>query len=523
MEAVQPARSLSHSPLFQVMLSLNNTPGGDAMELPGLTLSQVQSEHTIAQFDLSLSLNDGGAGLHGGIDYAVDLFDRSTVERLACHFMTVLEAMAASDAQAVATLPIMTAVQRAQVLEGFNATATDYPQDALIHELFEGRVDAQPDALAVRDGSGSLSYAELDARANRLAHELIAQGVGPDARVAICVERSVEMVVGLLGILKAGGAYVPLDPDYPPERLAFMLQDSAPSLLLTQSSLADRLPAHAVATLCLDDAAAPWAARPAHRPDPQALGLGSRHLAYMIYTSGSTGQPKGVMNEHRGVVNRLLWAQREYRLDADDRVLQKTPFGFDVSVWEFFLPLLAGAGLVMARPGGHRDPEYLQALIEAEGITTMHFVPSMLAEFVSQVRDARCRSLRQVLCSGEALPHGVLQRASQALPQVAWHNLYGPTEAAIDVTAWPCRVGAYGEVVPIGRPIANTQMYILDAQGTPVPVGVAGELHIGGDGVARGYWNREALTAERFVRDPFRASSISAAMAWRAGTGTARR
>jgi amino acid adenylation domain-containing protein len=502
-EAVQPARSLSHSPLFQVMLSLNNTPGGDALALPGLTLSQVRSEHTIAQFDLSLSLNDGGAGLHGGIDYAVDLFDRSTVERFAGHFVTLLEAMVASDAQAVATLPIMTAAQQAQVLEGFNATATEYPKDALIHQLFEAQVDARPDALAVRDGSRSLSYGELEASANRLAHELIARGVGPDARVAICVERSVEMVVGLLGILKAGGAYVPLDPDYPPDRLAFMLEDSAPSLLLTQSSLADGLPAHAVATLCLDDAAAPWAARSAQRPDPQALGLGSRHLAYMIYTSGSTGLPKGVMNEHRGVVNRLLWAQREYRLDAADRVLQKTPFGFDVSVWEFFLPLLAGAGLVLARPGGHRDPDYLQALIEAERITTMHFVPSMLAEFVSQVRDARCRSLRQVLCSGEALPHGVLQRASQVLPQVALHNLYGPTEAAIDVTAWPCRVGAYGEVVPIGRPIANTRIYILDAQGAPVPMGVAGEIHIGGDGVARGYWNREALTQERFVRDPF--------------------
>ena len=500
-EALQPARSMSYSPLFQSMLSFNNTATGQALTLPGLTLSQLQAEHTIAQFDLSLSLNDGGAALHGGIDYAVDLFDRVTVERFADYFFALLEGLAGSTQIAVKALPLLSASQREHVLETFNATAIDYPRDALIHQLIEQQVDAQPDAVAVRDAEQSLTYAELDARANRLAHALIAQGVRPDARVAICAERGVAMMVGLLGILKAGGAYVPLDPDYPAERLAFMLDDCAPALLLTQSSLADRLPAHAVPTVLLDTLSTELAAQPAHRP--AVSGMTSRHLAYVIYTSGSTGRPKGVMNEHRGVVNRLLWAQQEYQLTAADRVMQKTPIGFDVSVWECFLPLLAGAQLVLARPGGHRDPEYLQTLIEAEGITTMHFVPSMAAEFVAQVRDTRCRSLRQILCSGEALPHHVLQRGSQVLPQVAWHNLYGPTEAAIDVTAWRCELGAYGEVVPIGKPIANTRMYILDARGEPVPLGVAGELYIGGDGVARGYLNRPELTAERFLRDPF--------------------
>ncbi|MDQ3510342.1 MAG: amino acid adenylation domain-containing protein, partial [Pseudomonadota bacterium] len=308
-----------------------------------------------------------------------------------------------------------------------------------------------------------------------------------------------------LGILKSGGAYVPLDPDYPPERLAYMLGDSAPVALLTQTKLAGILSTDDVPTLVLDEveARAGLAAQPAHSPALRARCLTSRNLAYVIYTSGSTGTPKGVMNEHQGVVNRLLWAQGEYRIDVADRVLQKTPYSFVVSVWEFFLPLVAGAGLVLARPGGHRDPSYLLALIEAAGVTTMHFVPSMLAEFVSQVRNERCRSLRQVLCSGEALPHAMLRRASEALPQVAWHNLYGPTEAAIDVTAWRCRIGAYGEIVPIGQPIANTRIYVLDGDGTPVPIGVAGEIHIGGDGVARGYLNRPELTAERFLKDPF--------------------
>ncbi|MBA3485668.1 MAG: amino acid adenylation domain-containing protein [Lysobacter sp.] len=395
--------------------------------------------------------------------------------------------------------------EREQVLEGFNATATDYPREALIHELFEAQAAAHPDAEAVVYEDQRLSYGELNARANQVAHYLLSQGVKPDDRVAICVERSLELVVGLLGILKSGGAYVPLDPDYPPERLAYMLGDSAPVALLTQTKLAGILSTDDVPTLVLDEveARAGLAAQPAHSPALRARCLTSRNLAYVIYTSGSTGTPKGVMNEHQGVVNRLLWAQGEYRIDVADRVLQKTPYSFDVSVWEFFLPLVAGAGLVLARPGGHRDPSYLLALIEAAGVTTMHFVPSMLAEFVSQVRNERCRSLRQVLCSGEALPHAMLQRASEALPQVAWHNLYGPTEAAIDVTAWRCRIGAYGEIVPIGQPIANTRIYVLDGDGTPVPIGVAGEIHIGGDGVARGYLNRPELTAERFLKDPF--------------------
>jgi amino acid adenylation domain-containing protein len=505
-DAVQPQRSLAHSPLFQTLLALNNTAGrGDALRLPDLDLVPVELETAAAQYELSLHLDDGAEALSGLLVYATDLFDRSTVERWAGHFVRLLEAMVLDPAGAAGTLPMLSDAERRQVLAGFNATAAEYPEDTLIHELFEEQAAAQPDAVAVIFEDRSLTYGELNARANQLAHELIALGVRPDDRVAICAERSLEMVVGLLGILKAGGAYVPLDPAYPIDRLQYMFCDAEPKALLTQQALHQALPASDVQTLVLDSETL-WtklATRPSINPDARAHGLTVRNLAYVIYTSGSTGMPKGVLNEHRGVVNRLWWARSEYRLQAHDRVLQKTPFSFDVSVWELFLPLLAGARLVMARPGGHQDPSYLADIIAREQITTIHFVPSMLPAFLTQANAENCRSLRRVKCSGEALSHSVVQELAERLPHVGVHNLYGPTEAAVDVTAWPCRPGQYGQTIPIGRPIANTRIYILDAHGEPVPVGVAGELYIGGVQVARGYLNRPELTAERFVSDPF--------------------
>ncbi|MBV8466230.1 MAG: amino acid adenylation domain-containing protein, partial [Burkholderiales bacterium] len=354
-----------------------------------------------------------------------------------------------------------------------------------------------------------LSYVELNRRANQLAHYLLAAGVRPDDRVAICVERSFDMVVGLLGILKAGGAYVPLDPSHPVDRLAWMLEDSAPAAVLTQTQLQDKLVRPSVPVIVLDAAAirSELSGYAGHNPSRATLGLGPEHMAYVIYTSGSTGRPKGVINQHSGVVNRLCWAQETYRLKQDDCVLQKTPFGFDVSVWEFFLPLLAGARLIMARPDGHRNPQYLREIVAEQRITTMHFVPSMLPAFLAVADEAGCASLRRVLCSGEALPHAEQERFMAALPHCELHNLYGPTEAAIDVTAWHCVPDRHVGIVPIGKPIANTQIYILDSGGQPVPVGVVGELHIGGVGVARGYLNRPELTAERFVADPFSRTS----------------
>ncbi|MBV8777993.1 MAG: amino acid adenylation domain-containing protein, partial [Alphaproteobacteria bacterium] len=358
----------------------------------------------------------------------------------------------------------------------------------------------------------SLSYAALDAHANRLAHHLRGLGVGPDVLVGICAERSPEMVIGLLGILKAGGAYLPLEPDYPSERLAGMVSDAGLRVVLMQAALAGKLPLREqVCRIELDgliDSVTGGEVRMAALP---LAGLHPANLAYLIYTSGSTGRPKGAANSHAGLHNRLAWMQDAYRLSGDDVVLQKTPFGFDVSVWEFFWPLITGARLVLAQPGAHRDPARLVETIRAERVTTLHFVPSMLQAFVEHAAAAAtpavalCPSLRRIICSGEALPSELRDRVARLWPDVQLENLYGPTEASIDVTYWAC-AGDRSAEVPIGRPLWNTQAYVLDAALEPVPAGVAGELYIAGAGLARGYLNRAGLTAERFVADPHGAS-----------------
>ncbi|MDW6091096.1 amino acid adenylation domain-containing protein [Vibrio rhizosphaerae] len=389
------------------------------------------------------------------------------------------------------------------VLNQFNQTETAFPYDTCLHTLIEAQVARNPDATAVIFEDQTLSYAGLNARANQLAHWLIEQGVRPDSRVAVCLERSCELVVSLLAILKAGGAYVPLDPGYPAERLTYMLSDSAPVALLTTGALRDVLGEIPASTRLVDLASVvqPWLDCP--QTNPEVTGLTNRHLAYIIYTSGSTGLPKGVMNEHRGVVNRLYWMQQDYGFGSDDVVLQKTPFSFDVSVWEFFCPLWSGATLLMAKPEGHKDPDYLKSLITRQGVTILHFVPPMLQSFLEVVTPGDCPSLRLVFCSGEALPAEAIRKSYARLPQIELHNLYGPTEAAVDVTAWHCPRQLEGDRVSIGHPVANTRMYVLDSAGHPVPVGVEGELYIGGVQVARGYLNRDELTAERFVANPY--------------------
>jgi amino acid adenylation domain-containing protein len=425
------------------------------------------------------------------------------IGRILSYYVAALTAMAEEPNAYHDQRNLLAEPERRQLLIDFNGASAAYPRDCLIHQLFERQAEKTPDAVAVQFEETALTYRELNVRANRLAHYLSGLGIQPDDRVAICAERSLEMVVGLFAILKAGAAYVPLDPDYPAERLAYMLDNCAPAAMLSQRRLLPSLPEPLVPLVVLDDVAGAWQQQSEHNLDPVTLGLTAWNLAYVIYTSGSTGLPKGVMNQHDGVVNRLLWAQDEYRLGTDDRVLQKTPFSFDVSVWEFFLPLLAGARLVMARPKGHQDPNYLADCIEVAGITTVHFVPSMLQVFLDRIGKERCRGLHRVLCSGEALPYALQQKFVEQWPDIELHNLYGPTEAAIDVTSLRCDPGLHHGIVPIGRPIANIQIYILDAWQQPVPLGVAGEIHIGGIGVARGYLNRPELTAERFVRDPF--------------------
>ena len=376
-------------------------------------------------------------------------------------------------------------------------------------KLFEAQAARTPDAIAVRFGQESLTYAQLNSRANQLAHFLQEMSVGKEQMVGLFLERSFEMIIAILGVLKAGGAYVPLDPDYPEERVAFMLEDTGVPILLTQTHLAGKAlaiqnlatTAHEPKMICLDSE---WNQISAQIPDnPQECATAST-LAYTIYTSGSTGIPKGVMNEHHGIYNRLVWMLDALPLTENDRVLQKTPYSFDVSIWEFFWPLLSGACLVLARPGGHKDSEYLVNLIVDEGVTAIHFVPSMLQVFLLHEGVERCHSLRRVLCSGEALMYELQERFFSRL-DAELYNLYGPTEAAIEVTFWACQRQGELSTVPIGRPLPNTQIHILDGVLQRVSVGDPGELYIGGVQVARGYLNRPDLTAERFIPDPFSA------------------
>ncbi|MCP3145381.1 condensation domain-containing protein, partial [Pyxidicoccus xibeiensis] len=456
-EELQPQRDLSRSPLFQVSLTFQNAPG-EALKLPGLELELLPSQSEAAKFDLDLGMDEVEGGLTGSLNYNTDLFDAATAERLARHFRVLLEAVTADVRRPLWQLDLLTAEERQQLLVDFRGRHETYPRDVSLHALIEAQVQRTPEAEAIRFEDEALTYAQLDARANQLAHHLRSLGVGPESLVGVCLERSLEMVVALVGVLKSGAAYVPMDPAYPRERLAWMLEDTAAPVILTQERLTSVLPPHDAKVLCLDTQWDSVASQPTSRPVPLA---GPEALAYVIFTSGSTGRPKGAMNAHQGVVNRLLWMQQQYGLSAADTVLQKTPFSFDVSVWEFFWPLMTGARMVLARPGGHQDPTYLVRLMADERVTTAHFVPSMLRAFVEEPGLESLAHLRRVVCSGEALPADLVNKAHARLPVAGVHNLYGPTEAAVDVTYWECPRGEVLRSVPIGRPVANTRIHIL--------------------------------------------------------------
>jgi amino acid adenylation domain-containing protein len=495
-EALHPERNLSQNPLFQVMF-IFQTASVSTLDAD-LTVSFCSIDSPTAKFDLTFATEEEADSLNVEIEYSTDLFEAETIDRMAGHFQTLLEGIITNPNQLLSELPLLTSAEQQQ-LQTWNQTQVDYPLDRCLHQWIEAQVERTPDAIAVRFEGQHLTYRELNERANQLAHYLQTRGVKPEVLVGICVDRSLEMVIGLLGILKAGGAYLPFDPSYPLERLAFMLEDSQVPVLLTQAHLVDWLPPHQAEVICLDR---DWTEIAQESNQTIDSGVTSSNLAYVIYTSGSTGKPKGAMNTHRSICNRLLWMQDEYQLSGGDRVLQKTPFSFDVSVWEFFWTLMSGATLVVARPDGHKDPAYLVQLIAEQQITTLHFVPSMLRVFLEEPEVERCDSLRHVMCSGEALPVDLQNRFFERL-NAKLHNLYGPTEAAVDVTYWQCQPEADQRSVPIGRPIANTQMYVLDSHLQPVPIGITGELYIGGVNVARGYLNRPALTAEKFLPDPF--------------------
>ncbi|WP_370601383.1 non-ribosomal peptide synthase/polyketide synthase [Pseudomonas nitroreducens] len=486
--------------LFDSLIVFENFPMDAALSSPGDDDLRILDHRPVDGTNYALALvASAGDQLDVRYTYRADRLSASQVEQLRGHFEHLLMALVEDAERPLGRVSQLADGERHSLLQRFNDTAATFPADVQLQELIERQVAATPDALALQFADQRLSYAQLNARANQLAHWLRGQGVGPDVLVGVAAERSVELVVALLGIVKAGGAYVPMDPDYPQDRLQHMLADSGVSLLLTQQHLRDRLPPTQARTVCLDSQWSEIATADEQNP---AIAGSPQNLAYLIYTSGSTGKPKGAGNSHRALVNRLHWMQKAYALDASDRVLQKTPFSFDVSVWEFFWPLMTGAALVVAAPGAHRDPAALRQVIEAGQVTTLHFVPSMLQAFVASGELERSPSLRQVMCSGEALPYELQQQFRQR-SSAKLHNLYGPTEAAIDVSFWACDEDNARHVVPIGRPIDNLRLVLLDERLEPVPQGVAGELYIGGVGLARGYHARPGLTSERFVADPF--------------------
>jgi amino acid adenylation domain-containing protein len=500
-EVMRPERDMSRHPLFQTLFAYQNTLPV-AVSVEGLRIDRLEVETVPAKFDLAFIVEESASGFSFVMEYNTDLFEDGTIRCLGERYMALLKGITGADGLhcRASELPVMLESERRKVVETWNATGRDYDLSGRLHDAFEQRAAENPEAVALVFRGERLSYGALNRRANQLAWYLKGRGIGRDMLVGVCMERSIELVVALYAILKAGGCYVPLDPDYPDDRLRFMLEDSGVGFVLTQERLKGKLEGNTSGALIGVDSA--WGTIAAYGEDNPGVQASGADLAYMIYTSGSTGQPKGALNTHRGIINRLLWMQDEYGLKADEAVLQKTPFSFDVSVWEFFWPLMTGARLVMAEPGGHRDSAYLRGVIEAEGITTIHFVPPMLQLFLEDLGVGACGSLRRVICSGEALSEELRVHFLEKL-DCELHNLYGPTEAAVDVTFRDCREGHARGVVPIGRPIANTQIYILDPWLHPVPVGVAGELHIGGVNVGRGYHNRPELTREKFIANPF--------------------
>ena len=499
-EILQPERSISYAPLFQVMFGLQSASENN-LTLPAIAVVPLESETHTTRLDLTVSLTESEKGIEGLLEYSTDLFDKSTIKRIACHYLNLLEGVVNDPAQRLCELPLLSEEENRHILYDWNDTQIDYPRDKCIHQLFEEQVNNSPDAIAVVYEDQQLTYAELNQRSNQLAHYLVEQGVGLEVKVGLCLERSLEMMIGILGILKTGAAYVPIDPDYPQQRIEYLVSDSGIPFLLTQSDLLDTIlndPARVV--LCLDQ---DWPAIALSSTDNLVVGVSPYNLAYMIYTSGSTGQPKGVMLQHASISNHILWRQRTFAFTHKDVVLQKTPLSFDVSVFEWALALLIGAKLILARSGGHREPDYLLELIDKHQITTTQVVPALLSFLVGDKAKEKMQSFQCLFSGGEALSHGLCNKFKEMDLAGALCNVYGPTEAAIDTAYWCYDPVPNVEIAPIGKPIDNSKIHILDSYLNPVPIGVVGELYIGGEGLARGYYNKSVLTAEKFLPDPF--------------------
>ncbi|HEV7859202.1 MAG TPA: amino acid adenylation domain-containing protein [Pyrinomonadaceae bacterium] len=509
-EKLQPERDMSRNPLFQVTLQLFSDFGAYDEQQSNLFEGEaLETEKGTANIDFALDLWEMADGIYGTIEYSTDLFTAATISRLANHFETLLESIVAHPDRRISELSILSDAEHEQLLVQWNRTEMQFPGDVCLHQLVEAPAERTPEALAVVCRDQSLTYLELDRRANQLARYLQGQGVGPEITVAVFLERSIEMVVALLAILKAGGAYLPLDPANPTARLAFMLRDAQPKLVLTQKGLLSSLPPMTTPCILYEDESDAFQRLSETRLSTRAA---SDHLAYVIYTSGSTGLPKGVMVTHAAICNHLLWMQAAFPLAADDRVLQKYSLSFDVSILEIFGTLLAGARLIIAGPGRHLDLLELVSLMNREAVTVLDLVPSMLAVLLEDPSFNESRSLRRVTCGGEVLPKDLVEKFSERM-KIELNNIYGPTEATIGSTFHTCVPSE--QVVPIGRPVANTQVYLLDRSLNPLPAGVCGEIYIGGDGLARGYLKRPDLTAERFIPHPF--STAPGARLYRTG------
>ncbi|WP_046060479.1 non-ribosomal peptide synthetase [Paracidovorax citrulli] len=500
-QVLRPERTQEGGGLFQCMFNHLGEGGRPLAGWPGLAVRRVDPGLRAAPFGLTLeTMEDPDGGLRAAFRYDAAKFTPQEMAEIAGHYERMLDALAHDPGRPVGEVAMLGDAERAR-LQAWSAGGDAVAMDLPVHRMFERQAALTPDAPALVSEGREWTYAQLDARTSRLARRLRAGGVGPETLVGVALARGSDMVEALLAVLKAGGAYVPLDPELPADRIAYMLGDCAPALVLTDAAHRACLPsemAQPVVLLPLEDAPPGDGVEAACPP----VALHPEHLAYVIYTSGSTGRPKGAANRHRALSNRIAWMQQAYGLGPGDTVLQKTPFGFDVSVWEFFWPLAVGARLAVAPPGAHREPAQLQALVQRHAVTTLHFVPSMLQALLAQLDADACASVRRIVCSGEALPAEARRQVLERLPGVALHNLYGPTEAAIDVTHWTCHAQERGPV-PIGRPIAGLRTHVLDAAMQPVPPGAPGELFLGGAGLARGYAARPGLTADRFVADPF--------------------
>lgn len=450
-------------------------------------------------FDLHLNIENSKGILVLDFVYSTDLFENDTIQRWSRYFQMLMQEFIDNPDRKIEQLNLISKQEMSWYNDKWNNTFKKYPSDVCLHHMFESQVLKTPDKKAITFIDKSYTYFELNNLANKIANKLQLLNVKPDVSVGICCERSMEMVIGLVAILKAGGAYVPIDPELPLKRISILLKDISTPVVLTQKKFSSLFPENESTVICLD---AEIETLNAIETKNINSGVNSDNIAYIIFTSGSTGTPKGVMIPHKGICNRLLWMQDEYQLTAKDIVLQKTPFSFDVSVWEIFWPLLNGATLHIASPGGHKDPSYLIDEITKREITIIHFVPTMLHEFLEHPSVSKCISLRHTICSGEALPHSLMTKYLKTLPS-RLHNLYGPTEASVDVTFWECRCDYSDYIVPIGKPISNIQMHILDNDLNILPIGIPGELYIGGIGVASGYLNQPTLTAEKFLKDPF--------------------